>query len=182
MTEKIIFKFNSMKTTIPFVKKSWGLLVAVATAAAMLFPGCEKEGALVPSTGTARQYSHMKCQYLIDGVEIAASSGTENASDSLLAELFSRVRQGGVLTVKAQSGCVGSLDANGEPIVFTTPSEREALAWMQSMSEQGYDVTVTYNSKTRLYTCTAVIPDPTNTGTDVYSIENEGNDFSIIHR
>ena len=140
--------------------KSRFYFVASATVAGMLLFGCEKESSTTPTISPILTNPPTELRYVVDGVENRAMYDTEYGADSLLTELFALVREGRALTLKAQIDLNDNVTENNEPIVFITSSEREAIAWTEQMSAQGYDVDVSYNPRTRLYTCIAVIPSP----------------------
>ena len=43
-----------------------------------------------------------------------------------------------------------------EKVTFTTTDENSARKWLYEMFEAGYEVQLTYDEKTGMYTCTAI--------------------------
>ena len=43
-----------------------------------------------------------------------------------------------------------------EVVTYTTSNQEDAYAWADSMINKGYTVTVKYDKKSGLYTCTAI--------------------------
>ena len=48
-----------------------------------------------------------------------------------------------------------AFNAGDIPLVFTTPDINQAKEWVKKMLLKGYKVSIVYNRKKKLYSCTA---------------------------
>lgn len=85
--------------------------------------------------------------------------GSENlyddgAWDAFLDRMLSLARDGYEVTL------VNSASSNGqatkEVVTYTTTSSDDAKRWSKEMYDQGYNVTISYDKTTGIYTCVAV--------------------------
>ncbi len=114
---------------------------------------CQKENDVLPPAGTEQTTETIQVVYAING-EVYQISLAESEWEGFVARMLALAREGYEVTF-SKNGF--SLTSQGKEVVtFVTISEQEANAWAYNMSNEGYTVTITYNKKTKEYTCTAI--------------------------
>ena len=89
----------------------------------------------------------------------SGSYGSENLSDNdawdaFLDRMFALAREGYEVTISGSSQ--PSLGATKEVVTYTTTSESDAKHWAKEKTQQGYTVSISYDNRTGVYTCTAI--------------------------
>lgn len=119
-----------------------GLLSLAAT-------GCMKENVANPVAIT-------------NGYEIAYSTGSYYGHDNLnsdeewdlfLDRMLALAKEGYEVTI---FGNTSSTSSAKEVVTYTTTSEEDAKNWAKDMIQQGYEVHISYDDRTGLFTCTAI--------------------------
>lgn len=128
------------------------ILMAGLVVLGILAAGCQKEQA-----GTTAGYT---LNYSIDGESGVATVQGDDELTQFLRQLNVYVRQGCCVVV-AQEGAEPQTVPTKETLTLSTSSEEEMIAWEAAKVREGYQVTVTYNSETGVYTGTAVLAEIT---------------------
>ena len=69
--------------------------------------------------------------------------------------MMALARQGYNVVIYSGNRTVGA--STKEIVTFTTTDEDEAKQWAKDMTNQGYDVQISYEPKTGIWTCIAMI-------------------------
>ena len=131
-----------MKKTIRTIAVLAGLLVLA---------GCQKENTewnntMPTGSGTSLYYNA--------GGEVGQTLLTsDEAWDLFMQRMLALAREGYVVVISPTNGTSGH--STKEVVTFTTDSEDEAKQWSKEMTLNGYDVIITYDDKTGIYTCIA---------------------------
>ena len=130
--------------------KSVALFMVLSLAAV----GCEKETISDPIAIANEGATMYTVYYSIDGENSQVTILDEASWESLLEWLVGLSREGH--RVSFRRGTPTNNRMTKETVTFTTMSQAEAIAWANMMGKSGYDVTIQYDKKTGVYTCTAV--------------------------
>lgn len=94
-------------------------------------------------------------QYTVDGEYHRVSLASEEERDALMLRLMALAREGYEVFV-----CNGSRTLHErltkDVVVYTTTSESDAVKWSKQMTDNGYSVQISFDTKTGIYTCTAI--------------------------
>lgn len=136
-----------MKKTI----KTVALMMVLGTLAV----GCQKEQLSITPNIVAEDAAVYTLNYYVDGVLYTVTLQGEQALDEFLRNLFALANEGHKVSVR--SGNAGNqILSSKETVVYTTTDEDDAKAWAKAMVKQGYVVDIEFDSKSGIYTCTAV--------------------------
>jgi hypothetical protein len=80
--------------------------------------------------------------------------GNDEAWDIFLDRMLALAREGYEVTIF--SGSPSAFGSSKEVVTYTTTSEDDAKAWAKKMTLLGYDVRISYDDDTGIYTCTAI--------------------------
>ena len=126
--------------------KMMALLVVLGLTAA----SCTKENAMDGIGDVATSYSAI---YIVEGQHYYANPQTEEEWSLFLDRMFALAEEG--YTVQFMRNGVQT-SSTKEKVTYTTTSLSDAKAWCRQKVEDGYDVTMTYDQQTGVYTCIAV--------------------------
>ncbi len=110
--------------------------------------GCQKENQIEPGQ-TTTVATVQTTTYSVDGETFS----TTEERTALLERLLALAREGYTVTLLQNNNGVHSTK---EQVIFTTTDPNEAAQWADQMYHQGYEVTISYDKKTGVYTCIAV--------------------------
>ena len=131
-----------MKRTIKTVAVLAGLLALA---------GCQKENTewnntMPTASGTTLYYNA--------GGEVGQTLLTsDEAWDLFMQRMLALAREGYVVVISPTNGTSGH--STKEVVTFTTDNGDEATMWAKEMVNNGYSVSIAYDEKTGIYTCTA---------------------------
>lgn len=118
----------------------------------LAFAGCQKDNLVAPNG--ANICMETTVSYYADG-EYGQAVLTDNASwDLFLKRMFALAQDGYEVTISPTS--LRQRTSTKDVVTFQTTDVNKAEQWSKEMLESGYHVTISYNSKTGIYTCTAV--------------------------
>ena len=127
-------------------------VVALCTVLGIATVGCQKETFVLTQPTISETADVYNLSYSVAGTIGSCSIYGESDLDNFLRSMFALVKEGYRLNISNTS--TRSISAK-EVVVYTTYSEEEAINWSKDMIHQGYDVDITYDPKTGIYTCTA---------------------------
>lgn len=136
-----------MKKTI----KTVALMMVLGTLAV----GCQKEQLSITPNIVAEDAAVYTLNYYVDGVLYTVTLQGEQALDEFMRNLFALANEGHKVSVR--NGNAGNqILSSKETVVYTTTDEDDAKAWAKAMVKEGYVVDIEFDSKSGIYTCTAV--------------------------
>ena len=136
-----------MKRTIKTVA-----LLAVLSVAAV---GCQKETIEVPQAGIEESGTVYTVRYVINGITHTETLLGEKAWADFLERMLALAEEGYRVTMSSGYGTAQYSDAK-DVVTYRTKDKKEAYNWVETMVEDGYTVTITFNPQTGVYTCVAV--------------------------
>lgn len=117
--------------------------------------GCQKDTIAVSGVTTEEFSESRLVRYSIDGITHETNTSNEEDYNSLIDMLVALAKEGRNVTFWRED-VTGTLSPTKDIVTFTTTSEVEAAAWSKNMMDHGYTVNISYNTKTGIYTCTAI--------------------------
>ena len=131
--------------------KSIALLAVLSLAAA----GCQKETIVEQGVQVQQNASVRTVIYTVDGMTMQISLRGEQEWQNFLNWMFALAEEGHQVTFFNDSAR-NNIQSTKEKVVYTTDDKSDALRWAADMTENGYEVTIVYDSSTGIYTCTAI--------------------------
>ena len=134
-------------------KKTTTLALFLALSA--LATSCQKEFLESPVSGTPVEqvYAENRLVYSIDGQVYSASFKTPEEKDAFFLQLMAVARQGHVVTIGSRNATQAMTK---EKVIHKTTDANDAAEWCEKMENLGYEVTITVNEETGIYTCIAI--------------------------
>lgn len=127
-------------------------MIALLSIAAI---GCQKENLNVPLM--VSEFTETSCSeivYAIDGETHQISFNSEEEWLAFLDYLFSKAEEGRVVRFTDARTTVCTKQSR-EIVTHETRDKQDAEAWAESMRKKKYDVYISYDSSTGIYTCIA---------------------------
>ena len=125
-------------------------LAVLSVAAA----GCQKEPMTGVETASCEAATMKTVTYTVDGEAYRIVVANDEEWHSFLDMMFALAEEGH--NVSFRQGNAQERGTAKEVVTFTTTDQGEAYHWADQMSNQGYEVSITYDKKTGVYTCIAV--------------------------
>ena len=143
--------------------KTLALLAVLSIASA----GCQKENIVEtqPAMLDPHNVEVRDITYTIDGVIFYTTIRGEQHWQDFLDSMFAYAKEGHKVSIKDNS-IYPNAQKSREVVTYTTSSQGDAKNWCDRMLSNGYEVQMTYDPRTGIYTCTAVGPDIVNPQTD----------------
>lgn len=131
------------------------IYVALFATLGMMATGCQKENESDQYNQLTEGAAMYVVQYTVDGEYHRVSLASEEERDALMLRLMALAREGYEVFV-----CNGSRTLHErltkDVVVYTTTSESDAVKWSKQMTDNGYSVQISFDTKTGIYTCTAI--------------------------
>ena len=128
--------------------------MALFAVLSLMAVGCQKETIVEPNTGMQQTMSLRTVTYSIDGVTQQIIIRGEEAWMDFLKQLTALARQGHCVQFRCEETRTNASTAK-EVVTYTTSIEEDAIAWCNTMFNQGYEVNMTYDVKNGKFICTA---------------------------
>lgn len=126
--------------------------LAIFIALSMVAASCQKDEVLSPIP-VGQEASANIVNYTVDGKSFQALIISDQDWSEFLYRMLALAEEGRTVTISSQ---VSATSSTKETVTYTTTSKPDAYTWAGNMIAQGYDVTVTYDNTTGVFTCTAV--------------------------
>ena len=114
--------------------------------------GCQKEN-MLPLSGSEQTTETIQVVYSING-EVFHATLSESEWDAFVERMLALAREGYEVSFSKNRSSLTS--QSKEKVTFVTTDEKEAHQWATDMVDQGYVVTITFNTGTGEYICIAV--------------------------
>ncbi len=151
------------------LKKNKAIMaVAFAAALGMVAAGCQREDnedrqtvdTMVDTTTdttvdtTANMAVAYTVQYSVDGVAYTAVVHSDEEYDALMEQLLALVRDGAVVEMWGE-GYRPGVTLSNRTVRHTSSNSSDMVSWSKRKAKEGYRVTLTYDTKSKKYVCTA---------------------------
>lgn len=135
--------------------KNKTIYVAMLTTLGLMATGCQKEMVENLPNQTSVSISAYTVEYSINGETFRTVLQSEEEYDALLLRLVALAREG--YTVQVRNGnTIRQGNASKEVVTYTTTDSDDAKRWTKKMMNEGYEVTITFDEETGIYTCIAI--------------------------
>ena len=104
------------------------------------------------SKDTEQTSETIRVTYSINGV-VYQTTLSESEWDAFVERMIALAREGYEVSFSKNRSSLAS--QSKEKVTFVTTSEQEAHNWAKDMTNNGYDVKISYNQATGEYTCVA---------------------------
>ena len=135
--------------------------VLLTAALAGTMASCQKEEfsseMVVPSHEMSQKllaHQELTLRYWIDGVEHNQEYASQQEMDNYICYLIGLTREGKTIIIQGSEN-PSYAPAENDKLTFTTKDEDKMDAWTLEMRGKGYDVEITFDKETNLYTGTA---------------------------
>ena len=122
---------------------------AFLTFLAVAATSCQKDNTMLNAESTQ---PGSQVQYVVEGATHTVFLTNDEEWSLFLDNVFAMARNGYTVEIKGNSN---SAMKYKETITYTTTIEGEAKDWTTYMLLQGYDVSISYDDTTGVYTCIA---------------------------
>ncbi len=117
--------------------------------------GCQKEPLNESPQSMTTEVATYTVYYTVDGVPHTASFSSKEEWRAFIDRMFALAEEGHSVTFYDNER-----DSNGvtnkEIVTYITQDKNEAEAWADMMRKNQYVVSISYDTKTGVYTCTAI--------------------------
>ena len=127
------------------------VLISVMSLAVV---SCQKETLVDPSNPVASEsVSRYSVCYTVDGKTTQVTIAGEAAWNSFLHRLFALAEEGHTVSFRHANQ---AQNQSKEKVTYTTSNEQDAFTWAEKMFNAGYEVTITFDEETGIYTFIAI--------------------------
>lgn len=129
--------------------------IALALLLGGLLPACQKEEMVEQNCHAVENNQTVTITYIIDNKSFAVEIRNDREREELFSYLLLMAKEGHKVSCYDESKREQTYGAK-EKVTYETANEAEANKWIDQMFEAGYEVQLTYDEKTGMYTCTAI--------------------------
>lgn len=129
--------------------------IALALLLGGLLPACQKEEMVEQNYHAVENNQTATITYVIDNELYTAEIRNDREREELFSFLLSMAKEGHKVSCYDESKREQTYGAK-EKVTFTTTNKTDAYKWVDKMIGEGYEVDLTYDEKTGMYTCTAI--------------------------
>ncbi|MBP5536092.1 MAG: hypothetical protein J6X62_04790 [Bacteroidales bacterium] len=130
--------------------KALALIAVLGTMAA----GCQKETMVEPQTSVTEVDAVHHVHYTINGELCQERLVGEEAWNDFLYRMLALAERGYTVRILNESR-TSQVSASKEVVTYTT-TDKDAAAWCNNMYSLGYEVSLSYDPETGVYTCIAI--------------------------
>ena len=129
--------------------------IALALLLGGLLPACQKEEMVEHNCHAVENNQTATITYTIDNKSFAVEIRNDREREELFSYLLLMAKEGHKVSCYDESKREQTYGAK-EKVTYETTDENSARKWLYEMFEAGYEVQLTYDEKTGMYTCTAI--------------------------
>ena len=116
---------------------------------------CQKENIVETATNSVENSATRTIRYTVNGTAYRQVIRSDEDLVALMHTLFAFAREGYTVRVMDENQSFNEYSAK-ETVTYTTKDKKSAYNWAMEMVLEGYEVTISFNQQTGVYTCTAV--------------------------
>ena len=129
--------------------------IALALLLGGLSTACQKEEMVEQNYHAVENNQTATITYIIDNKSHTVEVRNDREREELFSYLLLMAKEGHKVSCYDESKREQNYGTK-EKVTYETANEAEANKWMYEMVSKGYDVTVEFDKKTGMYTCTAI--------------------------
>ena len=131
------------------------LKVALLGVLATMAASCQKETFNEGTSIAAENSAVYKIHYSIDGVTHQVTLLGDEAWHDFLNRMISMAEQGHKVSFRLQN-TFSQITYTKDVVTYSTTDHDDAYKWADIIGKKGYSVTIEYDERTGIYTCTAI--------------------------
>ena len=116
---------------------------------------CQTENIVETATHSVEHRATLTIRYTVNGTAYRQVIRSDEDLVALMHTLFAFAREGYTVRVMDENQSFNEYSAK-ETVTYTTKDKKSAYNWAMEMVLEGYEVTISFNQQTGVYTCTAV--------------------------
>lgn len=129
--------------------------IALALLLGGLSTACQKEEMVEQNCHAVENNEATTITYIIDNKSFAVEIRNDREREELFSYLLLMAKEGHKVSCYDESKREQNYGTK-EKVTYETTDENSARKWIDQMFEAGYEVQLTYDEKTGMYTCTAI--------------------------
>lgn len=124
---------------------------------ALVSTGCQKEREFQCSMNelNVNEENSVEVYYRVDDESFSQNLNWNADFDFFMQQMFALAKEGHTVSIRKVPSDQTFVPRK-EIVTYTTDDERDAQNWTKNKIREGYSVDITYDSKTGIYTCTAI--------------------------
>ena len=134
-------------------KKRYLICFAVLS---LMVVSCQKEPMEVDLSSVTTTETSISIIYTLNGTDYYASFSSEEAWQTFLSRLFLWAQEGrSVVFANANTTTINTKQTR-ETETYTTQNEKDAIAWADLKTKEGYKVIISFDPENGIFTCIAI--------------------------
>ncbi|MBQ6954996.1 MAG: hypothetical protein IJP80_00045 [Bacteroidales bacterium] len=129
--------------------------IALFAVLGTLAVSCQKEKFIDRPLSTEESSSVYRVTYSIDGVTYHLTLVGDDTWHDFLHRMIALAEKGHRVSFRNEEASSGTATSK-DIVTFTTSSHDDAHKWAIEMADKGYEVSIEFDERTGIYTCTAV--------------------------
>lgn len=129
--------------------------IALFAVLSTLAVSCQKENIMDTPSIMAEKGTVYSVTYSVDGVPHHLTLVGEDAWHAFLHHMMALAKEGHEVSFRNENASTCAISQK-DVVTYTTTVYSEAISWAETMSGQGYAVTIKYDKDSGVYTCTAI--------------------------
>lgn len=131
------------------------ITIALLAVLSTLAVSCQKEKDFDLAQIEAEQITIYKVSYTIDGTTYHIILRSDDAWHDFLERMVALAEEGHRVSFRNENTS-SQVSSSKEIITYTTTNHDDALKWAEKKVNEGYFVTIEFDKRTGIYTCTAI--------------------------
>lgn len=125
--------------------------IVLLAAMLLCLAGCTKENVAGDTHDGAATSS---VTYLVGGQRYYSNPQTDEDWSAFFDRMFALAKEGYAVRI-VRTDANRQVNTSKEKVTYTTDNYNDAKAWAKQKTLEGYEVTITFNQQTGIYTCIA---------------------------
>ena len=131
------------------------ITIALFAVLGTLAVSCQKENIIDQTVSVEENRQVYRVTYSIDGATYHLTLVGEDTWHVFLHRMIALAEEGHRVTFRNEEASSG-IASTKEVVTYSTSSHEAAYKWADEMVLKGYSVTIEYDERTGIYTCTAI--------------------------
>lgn len=131
------------------------ITIALFAVLGTLAVSCQKENILGQNAVVAENGTMYTVSYTVDGVTHKITLVGEDAWHDFLHHMIALAEEGHRVSFRNEEAASNAAPTK-ETVTYTTTNHDDAYKWAEKKINEGYSVTIEYDDRTGIYTCTAI--------------------------
>lgn len=129
--------------------------IALLAVLGTLAVSCQKENITEQANIVAENNTVYKVSYSIDGISYQITLIGDEAWHDFLNRMLALAEEGHRVSFRNEDGS-SQVASSKDVVTYTTTNGDDAIKWANKMIHEGYTVSIEFDERTGIYTCTAI--------------------------